>query len=386
MKIRYGMVGGGEGAFIGNVHRHAAQLDGEYELVCGVFSSSPERSRHSGELLGLAAARCYDDFHSLCAQEASLPAEQRMQCVVIVTPNHLHYPVAAAALQYGFHVLSDKPATLNLAECQQLAALVQHTGLLYGLTHPYVAYPMIREAQALVAAGKLGQVRKVLVEYTQGWLSTAIEDTGQKQASWRLDPAQSGSSCCMGDIGVHAFNLLEFVSGLQITRLRGELNSIVPTRQLDDDGVVSFQLSNGAHGVLIASQICTGDENNLRLRVYGEHGSLDWQQLEPNSLWLRYANQPSELYRTGTGYVSSAARAATRIPAGHPEGYIEAFATLYKDFASQIRAHAQGSRLTTQVPGIAAALRGMTFIETVVTSANEDGRWLTFPTYHESIP
>jgi len=378
MKIRYGMVGGGEDAFIGSVHRQAAALDGEYKLVCGAFSADAARSLRSGLSFGLPARRCYPDYTSMMQQEALLPPDKRMQCVVIATPNHLHLPVAQAALQLGFHVLSDKPATFDLAECRELAALVHKTGLLYGLTHPYVAYPMVQQARTLVAEGRLGTIHKIVVEYIQGWLSSPIEHSGNKQAAWRVDPARSGKSCCMGDIGVHAFNLAEFVSGLEVTKLRGELNRIVTGRQLDDDGVVSLHFNNNARGVLLASQISTGEANGIRLRIHGDKAGLDWQQMEPNSLWLRAPNQPAELYRTGTSYVGDAASWHTRLPAGHPEGYIEAFANIYRAFAGQIRTHGQGSAPAQVAPGIKEALRGMAFIETAVNSAAQD-QWLPFP-------
>jgi predicted dehydrogenase len=375
-RIRYGMVGGGEGAFIGAVHRNAAQLDDEYELVCGAFSSDATRSLKSGITLGLPEARCYPDYTTMMQREAELPAGERMQCVVIVTPNDQHYGPAAAALKGGFHVLSDKPATFNMDECRQLASLLNQTGLLYGLTHPYTAYPVIQQARDLVASGALGTVRKIVVEYLQGWLSAPLE---QRAPVWRLDPRRSGVSCCMGDIGVHAFNLCEYVSGLNATRLSAELSSIVTGRSLDDDGTVLLHFNNGARGTLLASQICTGEENNLRLRIYGDKASLDWSQMEPNSLWLRHADKPAELFRAGTGYMGDAAKAHTRVPAGHPEGYIEAFANIYRNFAAQIRAHGTGQKLATEAPGIRAALRGMAFIETVVRSDAADNVWLDLP-------
>ncbi len=374
-RIRYGMVGGGEGAFIGAVHRNAAQLDGEYELVCGAFSSDAERSLRSGSALGLSADRCYADYDTMMQCEAALPSGERMQCVVIVTPNNLHYAPAAAALKQGFHVLSDKPATFNLDECRKLAALLNQTGLLYGLTHPYTAYPVIQQARELVASGTLGTVRKIIVEYIQGWLAQPIE---QQAPVWRLDPRKAGVSCCMGDIGVHAFNLCEYVSGLTATRLSAELSSIVNGRSLDDDGTVLMHFDNGARGTLLASQICTGEENNLRLRIYGDKASLDWSQMEPNSLWLRHADKPVELIRAGHAYMGDAAKTFTRVPAGHPEGYIEAFANVYKSFAAQIRAHGSDSQVP-QAPGIRAALRGMAFIETVVRSDAADNVWLDLP-------
>lgn len=372
------MVGGGTGAFIGDVHRKAAALDGEYELVCGVFSGSPERSTSSGEKLGIGEDRSYPDFLTMMEKESALAPEQRMQCVVIVTPNHLHFPVAEAALRNGFHVMSDKPATLNLDECRQLDQLLRQTGLLYGLTHTYTGYPVIYEARKRVTDGQLGKIRKVIVEYIQGWLSDPIEQQGQKQASWRVDPELAGASCCMGDIGVHGFNLAEFVTGLQVSNVSAELNSIVDGRVLDDDGTVLLKFNNDASGVLLASQICTGEENCLRLRVYGDKAGLEWNQMEPNSLWLKYADRPAEMVRAGTGYLGQDAVAQTRLPAGHPEGYIEAFANIYRNFAAQVRSHGNNDQYKF-VPGITEALRGMAFIETVVESSNNNSKWLTLP-------
>jgi predicted dehydrogenase len=369
-RIRYGMVGGGEGAFIGAVHRMAARLDDAWELVCGAFSSSAGKSHRSGVALGLPAARCYDDFESMMAREASLPSGERMQCVVIVTPNRTHLPIARAALARGFHVLSDKPATATLAECQELAAALSTSKLHYGLTHPYTAYPMIREARSRIARGELGTVRKVLVEYMQGWLAAPIENTGQKQAAWRVDPAEAGSSCCMGDIGVHAFQLAEFVSGLQVQKICADLHSVVPGRRLDDDGAVLLRFGGGASGVLMASQVCTGEENNLRLRIYGEKAGIDWNQMEPNSMWFRPINAPAQLLRTGIAGTGADAAAAQRTPAGHPEGYIEAFANIYREFAAQL-----GGMEADTVPGITDALRGMSFIETAVASSAAGGQW-----------
>jgi predicted dehydrogenase len=377
MRIRYGMVGGGEGAFIGAVHRMAARLDDAWELSCGAFSSSPEKSRRSGAALGVAAARCYDDYESMMAREAALPADQRMQCVVITTPNRTHLPVALAALAHGFHVLSDKPATASLEECRTLAAKLRNSGLHYGLTHPYTAYPMVREARARIARGELGTIRKVLVEYTQGWLAAPLEQQGHKQASWRLDPAQAGISCCMGDIGVHAFNLAEFVSGLTVRTLAAELNSFGAGRKLDDDGAVLLRFDGGVRGVLVASQICTGDENNLRLRIYGDKAGIDWQQMEPNSLWLRPLEGPAQLLRTGVSGTGTAAASVTRIPPGHPEGYIEAFANVFREFAQVIAQ--DGKSATDAIPGISAALRGMAFVETAVASSAAGTVWQDFP-------
>jgi predicted dehydrogenase len=379
MRIRYGMVGGGEGAFIGAVHRMAARLDDAYELVCGAFSSSAEKSQRSGAALGLDPARCYDDFASMMAREAALPADQRMQCVVITTPNRTHLPIALAALARGFHVLSDKPATASLEECRTLAAKLRSSGLQYGLTHPYTAYPMVREARARIARGELGKVRKIIVEYTQGWLAASLELQGQKQAVWRLDPAQAGVSCCMGDIGVHAFNLAEFVSGLAVRELAADLNSFGPGRKLDDDGAVLLRFEDGARGVLVASQICTGEENNLRLRIYGDKAGIDWRQEEPNSLWFRPLDGPAQLLRTGVAGTGSEAAAVTRVPSGHPEGYIEAFGTVFREFADLLRAPEKSAHSEGNVPGISAALRGMAFIETTVESSAADAAWREMP-------
>jgi len=380
-RIRYGMVGGGQGAFIGEVHRMAARLDDCYELVCGAFSGNPERSRQSGVALGLDETRCYRDFDTMFSREAALPEDERMECVVIVTPNNSHYAIAMLALENGFHILSDKPATATLDECLSLAETLADTDLLYGLTHTYTGYPMIREARERVAAGQLGTVRKIIVEYTQGWLSQREEDRDNPQAAWRTDPARAGSSCCMGDIGVHAFNLAEFVTGLSVTRLNAELNSIVPGRKLDDDGTVLMHFDNGARGTLLSSQICVGDENNLRLRVYGDQASLDWQQMEPNTLWLKTNNSPAQMIRTGTGSVGLGAAANTRVPAGHPEGYIEAFANLYRTFAEEIRAASTGAIIDKTIPGIQDALRGMAFIEAAVRSSSEGNVWVEFPEF-----
>jgi predicted dehydrogenase len=374
MRVRYGMVGGGEGAFIGAVHRMAARLDDAWNLVCGAFSSEAEKSRRSGAALGLPRERSYATYEQMMASEAALPADERMQCVVIVTPNRTHLPIALAAIANGFHVLSDKPATASLAECRQLAAKLRDSGLHYGLTHPYCAYPMIREARARIARGDLGAVRKVTVEYTQGWLAQPIEREGNKQAAWRVDPAQAGNSCCMGDIGVHAFQLAEFVSGRAVTELCADLHRVVPGRQLDDDGTVLLRFDNGATGVLMASQICIGDENGLRLRIYGDRASLDWQQIEPNSLWLRSTDSPAQLLRTGMPGTGPESAAAQRIPPGHPEGYIEAFGNIYREFALLLR---HGG--ATSVPGIGAALRGMAFVETAVASDAAGQVWRGLP-------
>lgn len=383
-KIRMGMVGGGEGAFIGAVHRIAAALDGEIELVCGAFSSDAERSRRSGAGLYLPADRVYSDYRGMMAAEAALPAAQRMQFVAIVTPNHQHFPVAEAALRAGFHVLSDKPATLNLDEALRLREVLAETGLLYGLTHTYTGYPLVKEARARVAAGELGSIRKVVVEYPQGWLADRQEDADNKQAAWRLDPARSGVSNCMGDIGVHAANLAEYVTGLAIAELCADLTAFVPGRTLDDDGAMLLRFDNGARGVLYASQVSVGEENALSIRVYGEKGGLEWRQQEPNTLWLKWADRPTEMLRTGGAYLGAQAAANTRTPMGHPEGYLEAFANIYMAFAGQIRARDEGQPLSARAadcPGIDAAIRGMAFIELAVAASASDIKWHTFKQY-----
>jgi predicted dehydrogenase len=381
-RVRYGMVGGGEGAFIGAVHRQAARLDDQLELVCGAFSSDAERSRRSGAALNLDESRCYPDYESMFRAEAVLAPDERMQFVAIVTPNHLHYPVAAGALANGFHVLSDKPATVSLDECRRLHDQLVETGLLYGLTHPYTSYPMVIEARQRIAAGELGTVRKVLVEYLQGWLADPIEHGDNAQARWRTDPGQSGPSGCMADIGVHAFNIAENVAGVAVTELCAALDRTVEGRRLDDHGAAFLRFDNGAHGVLTASQVATGEENGLRLRVYGDRGGLEWCQMEPNSLWLRYSDRPAELVRTALPYTGATARAHSRLPAGHPEGYIEAFANLYRNFAEHVRLFnpaGKGMSRITSVPGIRAAMRGMAFIETVVASSDAGAQWVSMP-------
>ncbi len=379
-KIRYGMVGGGRGAFIGGVHRIAAAIDQQIELVCGAFSSDPERSKASGADLYLPASRCYGTFQEMIKAEAKLPEGERMDFVSIVTPNHMHFPPAKMALENGFHVLSDKPATLNLAEAKKLADIVKKTGQLYGLTHNYTGYPLVKEARELIAAGKLGKIRKVVVEYPQGWLATRIEASGQKQAAWRTDPKRSGAAGCIGDIGTHAENLAEYITGLKIEELAADLTSFVKGRKLDDDGNVLLRFKGGAKGVLHSSQISVGEENNLNIRVYGEIGGLEWHQRDPNTMFLKWADQPQQIYRTGLGYLSAAAKGATRTPPAHPEGYLEAFANVYKNFARRIRAVQAGTKLAKNdaaldYPKIEDGVRGMAFIEAVVKSSKKNAAW-----------
>jgi predicted dehydrogenase len=379
-KIRYGMVGGGRGAFIGAVHRIAANIDGQIELAAGAFSSDPEKSKASGADLFLPASRCYGSFAEMIETEAKLPADQRIDFIAIVTPNHVHFPPAKMALEHGFHVLSDKPATFNLAEAKELQKLVKKSGLLYGLTHNYTGYPLVKEARHLVASGKLGKIRKVVVEYPQGWLATRIEASGQKQASWRTDPKRSGAAGCIGDIGTHAENLAEYVTGLQISELAADITAFVKGRKLDDDGNVLLRFKGGAKGVLHSSQISVGEENNLNLRVYGELGGLEWHQKEPNTLLVKWPDQPMQVYRTANGYLSDAAKAAGRTPPAHPEGYLEAFANIYKNFATAIRARQSGEKLAkdhpaNDFPKIEDGVRGMAFIEAVVASSKANAAW-----------
>jgi len=379
-KIRCGMVGGGRGAFIGAVHRIAANLDGQIELVCGAFSSDPEKSRASGGDLFLPANRCYGSFAEMIKSEAALPASERMDFISIVTPNHLHFPPAKLALEHGFHVLSDKPATFNLAEAKALAALVKKTSLLYGLTHNYTGYPLVKQARDMVATGKLGKIRKVVVEYPQGWLATRLEASGQKQAAWRTDPKRSGAAGSMGDIGTHAENLAEYITGLQISELAADLTTFVKGRRLDDDGNVLLRFKGGAKGVLHCSQISVGEENNLNIRVYGELGGLEWHQKEPNTLLAKWPDQPMQVYRTANGYLCDAAKAAGRTPPAHPEGYLEAFANIYRNFANAIRARLEGRKLekndiANNYPKIEDGVRGMAFIEAVVKSSKQNAKW-----------
>ena len=381
-KIRMGMVGGGRGAFIGAVHRMAAALDGQIELVCGAFSSDPQRSKDSGADLFLPPERCYGTFEEMMTGEAALPADRRMDFVSIVTPNHLHFAPAKAALEHGFHVVSDKPATFNLAEAKELGVLVGRTGLLYALTHNYTGYPLVKEAREIVRSGRLGKIRKVVVEYPQGWLATRLEESGMKQAAWRTDPARSGAAGCLGDIGTHAENLAEYITGLRIGELAADLTAFVPGRRLDDDANILLRFEGGAKGVLHASQISVGEENNLSIRVYGELGGLEWRQQEPNTLLLKWPDRPVEIVRTGTGWVGSAAAGAARIPQGHPEGFLEAFANVYRSFANHIRAVLEGREPDASAldyPKIADGIRGMAFIEAAVDSSKNNARWTALP-------
>jgi len=364
------MVGGGPGSFIGPVHRMAAELDGRIQLVAGVFSRDPAKNAQAAAW-GVAPDRVYPDHHAMISAEQA--REDGVQLVSVVTPNHLHFGVSAAALKGGLHVISDKPATLNLAEAQELASIVAASGKLYGLTYTYTGYPMVREAREIVARGDLGAVRKVVVEYSQGWLSKPLERDGHnKQASWRADPKQSGVGGCIGDIGVHAFNIAEFVTGHRVERLCADVSTVVPGRGLDDDCNVLLRFDGGARGVLIASQISAGARNGLRLSVYGEKGGLTWSHEAPNILTVDWLDGPSQVLHAGSGYLGAGARAVTRLPTGHPEGFIEAFANIYRDFADAIEG--QGGTL---VPDIAEGVRGMAFVERAVAASRDDAGWVS---------
>lgn len=382
-KLRMGLIGGGEGSFIGAVHRIAAELDGKISLVGGAFSSNADVSRRSGvELYGLSPSRCYGSFDELIEQELQLESSQRMQFVVIATPNHVHFAHAKAALEAGFHVMSDKPMTFDLAQAIELQETVSRTGRVFGLTHNYTGYPMVKEARHLVRSGAIGEVRRINIEYIQGWLSTREETTGNKQAEWRTDPARSGAAGCMGDIGTHGENLAEYVTGLRIESLCADLTTFVPGRELEDDGNVLLRFEGGARGVLSASQIAVGVENGLSLRVYGEKGGIEWVQMEPNSLLVRWPDRPYEIRRTGAAGVSDVSLDASRIPPGHPEGFLEAFALLYRNFASAVSDAELGKKIDSadyDFPTVKDGVRGMQFIETVVKSSNEGARWMQFP-------
>ncbi len=374
-KIRMGMVGGGRGAFIGGVHRMAAALDGHIDLVCGAFSSDSEKSRLSGQDLYLPEERVYDSYSQMILTEKELPVGVRMDFVSIVTPNHMHFGPAKMALENGFHVVCDKPLCLTKKEAEELVDLVNKSGLIFALTHNYTGYPMVKQAKAMIRKGEFGKIRKVVVEYPQGWLSTLLEaDANAKQAIWRTDPNQSGAAGSMGDIGTHAENLAEYITGLKISEMCADLSIFVPGRKLDDDGNVLLRFENGAKGVLHASQICNGEENNLNIRVYGEKGGIAWRQMEPNTLTVIYQDKPSTIYRTGWAGLEREATAHTRIPAGHPEGYLEAFANIYRNFAFCIQARLSGEEvdpLYTDFPSIEDGLRGMNFVEKVVASKGE---------------
>ncbi len=382
-KLRMGMVGGGEGAFIGGVHRMAAALDGQIELVCGAFSSEAERSRRSGEALYIDPKRVYPDFMTMIKSEKKLPVDKRMDFVSIVTPNHVHFAPAKMALENGFHVICDKPLSFSLDEALKLEKVVEKTGMLFALTHNYTGYPMVKHARAMIQNGDIGNIRKVVVEYPQGWLATKREES--KQASWRTDPKRSGIAGALGDIGTHAENLSEYMTGLKIKELYADITTFIEGRLLDDDANVLMRFDNGAKGILHCSQISVGEENGLNIRIWGEKGALEWHQMEPNSLIMKWLDRPKEILRTGLSFLypqmtaSPVAVAHTRIPAGHPEGYLEAFANIYRNFAMHIQAKLDGKEQDAlyDYPSVSDGVRGMQFIYKVVESSKKN-RWISF--------
>ena len=368
--VRFAMIGGGSGAFIGPVHRSAARLDGNLQLAAGCFSSDPVRNRETGAQMGLAPERVYSSHDDLLKQEARRPAAERIEFITIVTPNHLHAPISIEALKYGFAVLCEKPLAMNLAEARAMAKVARDTGLPFALTYTYLGYPLVREARALVAEGAIGEIVRVDVSYTQGWLARSIENEGDRQAAWRTDPAQSGVGGAIGDIGVHAQNLAEYVSGQQITKVCADLRSSRPSRQLDDDASMMLHFDNGARGTLVASQICSGDENRLVLSVHGSEGSLRWEQEHPTVLWHCPADAPARRITANSALLTCPeARAMVRLPGGHPEGYIEAFSNIYRAFAESLRGKAQ-------VPAtIEDGVRSLAFVEAAIASSAAGSKW-----------
>jgi predicted dehydrogenase len=379
-KLKMGMVGGGKDAFIGAVHRLAANLDGKIELVAGAFSSNPNKSHESGALLLLDPKRVYDSYEAMAAAEAKLPVGERIDFVSIVTPNFAHFPAAKTFLEAGFNVVCDKPMTLNLSEALELRDAVRRTRKVFALTHNYTGYPMVKEARELVRAGALGNILKVVTEYSQGWLLNPIDQAGQKQASWRTDPQRAGASGCIGDIGTHAENLTHYITGLEIEELCADFTTFVEGRRLEDDGNMLLHLRGGAKGLLYASQISAGEENNFIIRVYGTKASLEWHQEHPNELIVKYQDAPRQTLRRGNNYLSDAAKRFTRLPAGHPEAFIEAFANIYREAARAIEAEVAGQPVPADVdfPTVDDGVTGMAFIETAVKSAKAGATWTKF--------
>jgi predicted dehydrogenase len=383
-KLRMGMVGGGKDAFIGAIHRLAANMDGLIEVSCGALSINPEIAVASGEALFLPKERTYLTFDEMIKKEAALPANERIDFVTIVTPNFAHFAPAMMALDHGFHVVIEKPITFSMDEAKQLKQKLDETGLTLCLTHTYSGYPMVKHAKAMVKEGKLGKIRKVWVEYAQGWLSKLSEREGNAQAAWRTDPKKSGKSSVMGDIGTHAAHLAEYITGAKISDVCAELNTMVEGRLLDDDGSVMLKFDNGAKGVLMASQVAAGEENNLKIRVYGEKGGIEWMQHEPNTLQVKWLDQPAQVLRAGGNYgahLSSTAIHSCRTPGGHPEGYLEAFANIYRNFALTLGCKIDGTTPTAEMldfPGIEDGLRGMAFIDNVVASSQSDQKWTPY--------
>lgn len=375
------MIGGGKDAFIGAIHRIAANMDGLIELSCGALSIHEDVAIESGKMLFLPEDRTYLNYEDMIRNESKMPADKRIDFVTIVTPNFAHFAPAILALENGFNVVIEKPMTFTLDEAKQLQEKVKETGLSLCLTHTYSGYPMVKQAKAMIAAGTFGKIRKIYVEYPQGWLSKLSEREGNKQAAWRTDPKRSGKSGAMGDIGTHAAHLAEYISGLKITKLCADLNIMVEGRALDDDGNVLLRFDNGAAGVLMASQVAAGEENALKIRIYGEHGGLEWAQMEPNTLLVKWLDKPAEIYRAGQPYLSNFAKHNTRTPGGHPEGYLEAFANIYRNFAQSLMCKMQGKEPSAEMldyPRVEEGVRGMAFIDNVVASAQSEKKWTEF--------
>jgi len=383
-KLRMGMVGGGKDAFIGAIHRLAANMDGLIELCCGALSINPEIAKDSGASLFLPEHRTYLTYDEMITKESQLPASERMDFVTIVTPNFAHFAPAMMALDHGFHVVIEKPIAFTLDEAKQLHQKVQETGLTLCLTHTYSGYPLVKQARAMVQDNVFGKIRKVWVEYPQGWLSKLSEREGNAQAAWRTDPKKSGKAGCMGDIGTHAAHLAEYITGAQITQLCADLNAMVEGRMLDDDGNVLLQFSNGARGVLMASQVAAGEENALKIRIYGEKGGLEWAQHDPNTLLVKWLDAPTQILRAGGNYGDRLSKYAihnSRTPGGHPEGYLEAFANIYRNFALTLSAKMDGTTPTPEMldfPNTNDGLRGMAFIDNVVASGASDQKWTPY--------
>ena len=379
-KLRFGMIGGGRGAFIGAVHRLVAIMDGKAELVAGCFSANPETSRLTGQDLMLDPTRVYGSYAEMAKIESKKPAISRLDFVIIVTPNHQHFPPAKLFLESGFNVVCDKPVTFDLAEAKKLRDIVRRTKKVFVLTHNYTGNAMVKQARELVQAGRLGKIRKIIVEYPQGWLWQRLESTGQKQASWRSDPKKSDAACCIGDIGTHAENLARYITGLRIESLCADLTTFVTGRLLEDDANILVRYAGGAKGVLHASQISIGEENNLNIRVYGDQAALEWHQEHPNELLVKYPDRPAEIWRRGNGYIGEAAKKVTRIPCGHPEGYLEAFANIYLEAFRAIAAEVEGKPQPKDLdfPTIEDGVIGMTFIETAVKSGKAGAKWMKF--------
>lgn len=380
-KIRLGMVGGGPDAFIGAVHRKAAALDGHFDLVCGAFSRSYEKSKETGEALHLNSDRIYESYDQMFEEELKRPENERMDAVSIVTPNHVHFDPAKKALQNGFHVIIDKPITFTLEEAKELEELTESSGCVLALTHTYTGYPMIKEAKQRIEAGQIGDLRKIYVEYPQGWLATPLESDGNKQASWRTDPEKSGAGGAIGDIGTHAANLAEYVSGLEITHLCADVRTAVEGRKLDDDSSALLKFGDDVSGVLMATQIATGEENDLKIRLYGSKGGFEWTHTDPNTLLYKPHEEPAQILRAGTGYLKDLAAKNTRLPAGHPEGYLEAFANIYVEFATAVNDHKNGEYKSSDdydFPDAAEGVRGLAFVVNMLKSSDSDQKWTVF--------